>query len=88
MITVAMFVYTLWAKSAFNRQHNKSRLDELWRRKNQLFKNYRNLNYKYYSGKYEDAEYSMQQALIEIEVSKVMTEFIDLQHDGSQIRFP
>jgi len=45
----------------------------------QLFENLRNLNFEYRAGKFADEDFLMQQAELEIEVSTLMTEIIDLQ---------
>lgn len=79
VLTLAMFVYMFWPESDLSNQREKTRLDYLMERKDQLYENLRNLNFEYQAGKYADEDFLMQQAQIEIEVSKVMTEIIDLQ---------
>jgi len=81
VLTLAFFVYMFWPESDFSNQREKTRLDYLMERKDQLYENLRNLNFEYHAGKYADEDFLMQQAQIEIEVSKVMTEIIDLQID-------
>lgn len=80
-LTLASFVYMFWPVSAFSNQCEKTRLDYLLERKDQLFDNLRNLNFEYHAGKYADDDFLIQQAQLEIEVSTVMTEIIDLQKD-------
>ncbi|MDR3726560.1 MAG: hypothetical protein P4K86_05920 [Terracidiphilus sp.] len=81
VLTLILFVYMFWPESDFSDQREKTRLDYLMERKDQLYDNLRNLNFGYHTGKYADEDFLQQQALLEIEVSKVMTEIIDLQKE-------
>lgn len=78
-LTLALFVYMFWPKSVFPNQREKTRLDYLMERKDQLYENLRTLNFDYRAGKYTDEDFLMQQALLEIEVSKMITEIVDLK---------
>jgi hypothetical protein len=79
VLTLASFVYTFWPHYAIPNERETSRLDFLLERMEQLFENLRNLNFEYRAGKFADEDFLMQQAELEIEVSTLMTEIIDLQ---------
>lgn len=81
VLALALFVYMFWPESDLSNQREKTRLDYLMERKDQLYENLRHLNFEYHAGKCADEDFLMQQAQIEIEVSKLMTEVIDLQKD-------
>lgn len=81
VFTLVSFVYIFWPENMFSSKSEKTRLDYLMERKDQLFENLRNLNYAYHAGKCADDDFLMQQVRLEIEVSRLMTEIIDLHRD-------
>jgi hypothetical protein len=80
-LTLASFVYMFWPASDSTSRREETRLDYLLKREDQLFENLHNLNFEYHAGKYADEDFLIQQAQLEIEVSRVMTEIIDLHKD-------
>jgi len=79
LLMLAVFVYTFFPESIFANQREKTRLDYLLERKDQLFENLRDLNFEYCAGKYPDEDFLAMQAQLEIEASKLMIEIVDLQ---------
>jgi len=51
-LTLALLVYTFWPENVFASQRQKTRLDYLQERKEQLYENLRDLNFEYRAGKY------------------------------------
>jgi len=73
----ALFVYTFWPENVFASQHQKTRLDYLLERKEQLYENLRDLNFEYKAGKYPEEDFNSQRALLEGEAAQLLAE-IDL----------
>jgi hypothetical protein len=46
-LTLALLVYTFWPENVFASQREKTRLDFLLERKEQLYENLRDLNFEY-----------------------------------------
>ena len=46
MLLFALFLYTFWPENAFASQKEKTRLDYLLERKEQLYENLRDLNFR------------------------------------------
>ena len=82
ILTFTLLIYTFWPENAFASQREKTRLDYLLERKEQLFENLRDLNFEFRAGKYPDEDYQVQRALLENEAMNLMTEISDLQQQG------
>jgi hypothetical protein len=54
LMAISLFLYTFWPENAFASQRQKTRLDYLQERKEQLYENLRDLNFEYRAGKYPE----------------------------------
>jgi hypothetical protein len=79
VMAVALFVYTFWPENAFASQRQKTRLDYLEERKEQLYENLRDLNFEYRAGKYPEEDFLAQRALLENETAQLLAEIEFLQ---------
>jgi hypothetical protein len=77
MLLFALFLYTFWPENAFASQKEKTQLDFLLERKEQLYENLRDLTFEYRAGKYPEEDFVAQRALLEHETAQLMAE-IDL----------
>ena len=75
----ALVVYTFWPENVFASQREKTRLDFLLERKEQLYENLRDLNFEYRAGKYPDEDFQAQRAQLEDETSQLLAEIDALQ---------
>ncbi len=75
----ALLVYTFWPENVFASQREKSRLDFLLERKEQLYENLRDLNFEYRAGKYPDEDFNVQRAQLENEAAELLAEIDHLQ---------
>jgi hypothetical protein len=75
----ALLVYTFWPENVFASQREKTRLDFLEERKEQLYENLRDLNFEYRAGKYPDEDFQMQRAQLEKEAAQLLAEIDHLQ---------
>jgi len=73
----ALVVYTFWPENVFASQKEKTRLDFLLERKEQLYENLRDLNFEYRAGKYPEEDFQVQRAQLENETAHLLAE-IDL----------
>ncbi|MGD0346298.1 MAG: hypothetical protein ABSA85_06045 [Terracidiphilus sp.] len=73
----ALVLYTFWPENGFASQKEKTRLDYLLERKEQLYENLRDLNFEFRAGKYPEEDYQSQRALLEHETARLLAE-IDL----------
>ncbi len=76
-LLVALLVYTFWPENVFASQREKTRLDFLLERKEQLYENLRDLNFEFKAGKYPDEDFQVQRAQLESETEQLLAE-IDL----------
>jgi len=76
----ALLVYTFWPENVFASQKEKTRLDYLLERKDQLYENLRDLNFEYKAGKYPDEDFNVQRAQLEDEAAVLLSEIELLQH--------
>lgn len=76
---LALIVYTFWPENAFASQRQKTRLDYLYERKEQLYENLRDLNFEYRAGKYPEEDYQTQRAQLEAETANLLAEIDQLQ---------
>jgi hypothetical protein len=77
----ALLVYTFWPENVFASQREKTRLDYLLERKEQLYENLRDLNFEYRAGKYPEEDFNVQRAELENEAAQLMAE-IDLLQEA------
>jgi hypothetical protein len=78
-LMVALFIYTFWPENVFASQREKTRLDFLLERKEQLYENLRDLNFEYRAGKYPDEDFQVQRAQLENEAEMLLAEIEHLQ---------
>jgi len=79
LMLFALMLYTFWPENAFASQREKSRLDYLLERKEQLYENLRDLNFEYRAGKYPEEDFQAQRALLEHETATLLAEIELLQ---------
>ena len=79
LMALALAIYTFWPENAFASQRQKTRLDFLLERKEQLYENLRDLNFEYRAGKYPLEDYTAQRAALEAEAAQVLAEMERLQ---------
>jgi len=80
MLAIALGIYTFWPENVFASQRQKTRLDYLLERKEQLYENLRDLNFEYRAGKYPEEDFVAQRALLENETAQLLAEIEHLQH--------
>jgi hypothetical protein len=78
-LAFAVFVYTFWPENVFASQREKTRLDFLLERKEQLYENLRDLNFEYRAGKYPEEDFLAQRTLLENETAQLLAEIEFLQ---------
>jgi hypothetical protein len=76
----ALVVYTFWPENVFASQKEKTRLDYLLERKEQLYENLRDLNFEYRAGKYPEEDFVAQRTQLENEAAVLLSEIELLQH--------
>jgi len=76
----ALGIYTFWPENVFASQREKTRLDFLLERKEQLYENLRDLNFEYKAGKYPEEDFEVQRAQLENEAAVLLAEIEHLQH--------
>lgn len=79
LMAMVLFLYTFWPENAFASQRQKTRLDYLEERKEQLYENLRDLNFEYRAGKYPQEDFEVQRALLENEAAHLLAEIEHLQ---------
>ena len=79
LLALALGIYTFWPDNVFASQHEKTRLEYLIERKDQLYENLRDLNFEYRAGKYPEEDFVSQRALLENETAQLMAEIDFLQ---------
>lgn len=79
LLLVALFFYTFWPENSFASQRQKTRLDFLLERKDQLYENLRDLNFEYRAGKYPEEDFQAQRTLLENETAQLLAEIEHLQ---------
>jgi hypothetical protein len=79
LLTLALLFYTFWPENVFASQREKTRLDYLLERKDQLYDNLRDLSFEYRAGKYPEEDFVVQRALLENETAQLMAEIEHLQ---------
>ena len=79
LLAIALFVYTFWPENVFAQQRQKTRLDYLLERKEQLYENLRDLNFEFKAGKYPEEDFVAQRAQLENETAQLLSEIELLQ---------
>jgi hypothetical protein len=79
LLAVALLVYTFWPENVFAAQREKTRLDFLLERREQLNENLRDLNFEFKAGKYPEEDFVAQRAQLENETARLMSEIELLQ---------
>jgi hypothetical protein len=79
LMAIILFLYTFWPENAFASQRQKTRLDYLDERKEQLYENLRDLTFEYRAGKYPEEDFQAQRAQLENETAQLMAEIEHLQ---------
>lgn len=79
MLLISLMVYTFWPENSFASQKEKTRLDFLFERKEQLYENLRDLNFEHRAGKYPEEDFNAQRALLENETAELLAEIDQLQ---------
>ena len=78
LLLIVLFLYTFWPEHGAD-QTEKSRLEFLEERKDQLYENLRDLNFEYRAGKYPEEDYRTQRTLLENETARLLAEIEHLQ---------
>ena len=79
ILAFILVVYTFWPENVFASQREKTRLDYLLERKEQLYENLRDLSFEYRAGKYPEEDFEAQRAQLEHETAQLMAEIEILQ---------
>jgi hypothetical protein len=79
LLLIALFLYTFWPENSFASQRQKTRLDYLLERQEQLYENLRDLNFEYRAGKYPEEDFVAQRSLLEHETAELLAEIDVLQ---------
>jgi predicted nuclease with TOPRIM domain len=79
ILLFALFIYTFWPENVFASQREKTRLDYLLERKEQLYENLRDLNFEFRAGKYPEEDFNVQRAQLENETVQLLSEIEQLQ---------
>ena len=79
LMLFALIVYTFWPENVFASQREKTRLDYLLERKEQLYENLRDLNFEYRAGKYPEEDFLAQRSQLEGEATQLLAEIELLQ---------
>ena len=75
----ALVLYTFWPENGFASQREKTRLDYLLERKEQLYENLRDLSFEFKAGKYPEEDFQVQRAQLEHETAQLLAEIDYLQ---------
>lgn len=79
LMLIGLFAYTFWPENSFASQRQKTRLDFLLERKEQLYENLRDLNFEFRAGKYPEEDFVVQRAQLENETALLLAEIERLQ---------
>ncbi len=79
LLLIGTFVYTFWPENSFAAQKQKTQLDYLLERKEQLYENLRDLSFEYRAGKYPEEDFEAQRASLETETAQLLAEIERLQ---------
>jgi hypothetical protein len=79
LLLIVLFLYTFWPENTFASQREKTRLEFLLERKEQLYDNLRDLNFEYRAGKYPEEDFQLQRSILEHETAVLLAEIEHLQ---------
>lgn len=79
LLLMVLFLYTFWPENTFASQRQKTRLEFLFERKEQLYDNLRDLNFEYRAGKYPEEDFQTQRSILERETAELLAEIDHLQ---------
>lgn len=79
LLLFALVIYTFWPENGFASQKEKTRLEFLLERKEQLYENLRDLNFEYRAGKYPEEDFQAQRSQLEAETAQLLAEIEHLQ---------
>lgn len=79
LLLIALFLYTFWPENSFASQKQKTRLEFLLERKEQLYDNLRDLNFEYRAGKYPEEDFVVQRTILERETAELLAEIEHLE---------
>jgi hypothetical protein len=79
LLAMALLIYTFWPENVFASQRQKTRLDYLLERKEQLYENLRDLSFEHRAGKYPEEDFRAQRAQLENEAAQLLAEIELLQ---------
>ena len=79
LLAFGALIYTFWPENAFASQSQKTRLDYLLERKEQLYENLRDLSFEFRAGKYPEEDFLAQRSQLESETAMLMAEIEHLQ---------
>jgi hypothetical protein len=79
LLLIALLAYTFWPEYVSANQMDKTRLEYLLERKDQLNENLRDLNFEFKAGKYPEEEFLVQRGQLENETARLMAEIEILQ---------
>ena len=79
ILLIVLVLYTFWPENSFASQKQKTRLDYLLERKEQLYENLRDLNFEYRAGKYPEEDFETQRVALEDETAQLLAEIELLQ---------
>jgi hypothetical protein len=79
LLAIAVFVYTFWPDNSFASQPQKTRLDYLLERQEQLAENLRDLVFEFNAGKYPEEDFQAQRSRLEAETAQLVSEIQLLQ---------
>jgi outer membrane protein TolC len=82
LMAILLFLYTFWPENAFASQRQKTRLDYLEERKEQLYENLRDLNFEYRAGKYPEEDFQEQRSQLENETAQLVAEMDHLERQA------
>jgi hypothetical protein len=77
LLACALVLYVFRPENGFASQKEKTRLDYLLERKEQLYENLRDLTFEFRAGKYPEEDFEVQRAILERETAQLLAE-IDL----------
>lgn len=79
ILLVALLLYTFWPEDLFSNQVDKTRLEYLLERKDQVYENLRDLTFEFRAGKYPEEDFEAQRTLLEVEAAHLLAEIEHLQ---------
>ena len=79
ILALVLMAYTFWPENIFASQREKTHLDYLLERKDQLYENLRDLSFEYRAGKYPEEDFVVQRTQLENETAQLMAEIERLQ---------